>query len=381
MNQYCPPVVLHNKDIQRVPVPLPTAMQIEPIDNSNWEIQLDLLSDTRLVGACFIIHSSKSNITIYSGAKCSKWENKVVWPRFIRGSNHWYNLYTLFITLDKQIATIRLNQQHASQIKQNIADNIKVVAMNRYSNSSTVGPLIRFHNIIMMTNDCIALTSCEGNDDGWSYTSVSPNDTINLFYDARNIKIKVVHSVCFPEYVIGIINVKERDLIRLFIKYIKQDNHHTLTAYINNTIIFSHTTPNYLGKDCSTDWFFLAVYNSPIIINCNTNIDKKNDENDTTIEIRNILLILCLPLMLLLITLYINPKTKKRVKFDKCPPTVHRLVVWGFAQQSARDGKCWIQCGLDRARFKRRIQETDKEIGWVFKTKHRDMVASKLIEL
>ena len=59
-----------------------------------------------------------------------------------------------------------------------------------------------------------------------------------------------------------------------------------------------------------------------------------------------------------------------RVRFDTIA-RVYQLTDWSYEDfRSARIGH-WMQHAIDRARFKRRIQQTEQLIGYIFTDQHR----------
>lgn len=58
---------------------------------------------------------------------------------------------------------------------------------------------------------------------------------------------------------------------------------------------------------------------------------------------------------------------------------VRRLCTWSYAHQAARKGE-WEQYARDRARFRTRIQEVEKSIGYIFSSEHRTSVYQKYFE-
>ncbi|XP_055029434.2 uncharacterized protein [Misgurnus anguillicaudatus] len=62
--------------------------------------------------------------------------------------------------------------------------------------------------------------------------------------------------------------------------------------------------------------------------------------------------------------------TLKKVKFSPIVQ-VHKMRAWTFALQASRKGR-WEELARDRDRFRKRINETEKAIGYCFSTSHRE---------
>ncbi|KAF5907050.1 protein phosphatase 1 regulatory subunit 15A-like [Clarias magur] len=68
----------------------------------------------------------------------------------------------------------------------------------------------------------------------------------------------------------------------------------------------------------------------------------------------------------------------KKVLFSE-KVTIHNLEDWGSASQEARDGSCWMEMARDRARFKRRVENTGELIRWCLTAEHRAKVLDRLV--
>ena len=65
----------------------------------------------------------------------------------------------------------------------------------------------------------------------------------------------------------------------------------------------------------------------------------------------------------------------KKVKFH------NRVKVVYFKQTPIETDICWMQVARDRVRFKRRMIDIERHIGWVFAKNHRDRVYKTLYKL
>lgn len=62
-------------------------------------------------------------------------------------------------------------------------------------------------------------------------------------------------------------------------------------------------------------------------------------------------------------------KTKKKVAFSEQPPLLHIMFAWSFAYKKSRDGIQWIQCAVDRERFKDRVRQIEQVLEPIIKNK------------
>ena len=66
---------------------------------------------------------------------------------------------------------------------------------------------------------------------------------------------------------------------------------------------------------------------------------------------------------------------EKTVTFQK------RVKVVYFEQTPVEMNVCWMQIARDRMRFRRRILEVERRIGWVFTKSHRERIFKTLYSL
>ncbi|MBH0219594.1 hypothetical protein GH793_15520, partial [Listeria monocytogenes] len=71
-------------------------------------------------------------------------------------------------------------------------------------------------------------------------------------------------------------------------------------------------------------------------------------------------------------------KTASKVHFSK-EVTVHILEEWPLESQEARAGSCWMEMAIDRQRFKRRVELTEKIISPYLEAQHRAKVFDRLL--
>ncbi|KAI5107031.1 hypothetical protein C0J45_2669 [Silurus meridionalis] len=71
-------------------------------------------------------------------------------------------------------------------------------------------------------------------------------------------------------------------------------------------------------------------------------------------------------------------KTASKVRFSK-EVTVHILEEWPLESQEARAGSCWMEMAIDRQRFKRRVELTEKIISPYLEAQHRAKVFDRLL--
>lgn len=67
---------------------------------------------------------------------------------------------------------------------------------------------------------------------------------------------------------------------------------------------------------------------------------------------------------------------EKKVRFDSNVVT-HYMIYWNYAYRLARIGP-WQIFAIDRCRFKRRIEESEKLIAPVFSEQHRESILKRI---
>ena len=71
--------------------------------------------------------------------------------------------------------------------------------------------------------------------------------------------------------------------------------------------------------------------------------------------------------------------SNKRVTFNEKNNKLYIMHTWLYAYKNARKGYCWIQCSIDRERFKKRINKLEPIITKILDHSHREKIYRKLI--